>query len=210
MGKRQFTRFLDVQSDGILPALALLAVSFLLGGLLGCGFSASVSGGGNDTLAAYIKNYMAAVQAGLTQLPELLPLVWEVVRWPLFVLLLGFTALGIVGIPLLFAVRGFLFSFAVASFIRMFGAVGGALAFLLFGFTGLLALPVLFVLGVQSLTVSFAMFGRPFVKGKPSPLFDRAYIFRCGVCAAVLALCVLLEYIAVPALLGTIVHRFTA
>ena len=80
MGKRQFTRFLDVQSDGILPALALLAVSFLLGGLLGCGFSASVSGGGNDTLAAYIKNYMAAVQAGLTQLPELLPLVWEVVR----------------------------------------------------------------------------------------------------------------------------------
>lgn len=208
MRKRHFTRILDVPSGGRLSALAVLAAAFLLGGLVGCGLAASVSGGGNDTLAAYIQNYIAAAQAGITQPPELLPLVWEVARWPLLTLLLGFTALGIVGVPVLFAVRGFLFSFAVASFIRMFGTAGGGLAFLIFGFSGLLAVPVLFVLGVQSLTASFALAGRTISKGKRLPLYDRIYFFRCAICIGVLTLCVLLEYIAVPALLSTMADRF--
>ncbi len=207
MRKRHFTTILDVPSDGMLPALAVLAAAFLLGGLIGCGLAGSVNGGGNDTLAAYINHYMAAVQAGLTQLPDLIQLVWEVIRWPLLALLLGFTALGTVAIPVLFIVRGFLLSFAVASFIRMFGTTGAGLAFLLFGFTGLMAVPVLFVLGVQSLTASFALAGRVSAKGKRTPLYSRNYFFRCGLCSGVLAFCVLLEYFAVPAMLGTIAER---
>jgi len=207
MGKRHFARILDVPSSGILPALAVLAVAFLLGGLVGCGLAASVTGGGDDTLAAYIQNYISAAGTGITQPPELLAVVWEVARWPLLTLLLGFTALGVVGIPVLFAVRGFLFSFAVASFIRMFGAVGGGLAFLIFGITGLLAIPVLFVLGVQGLMAAFALVGRTLNQGKRTPVFSRAYFFRCGICIGVLALCVLLDYIAVPALLSAMAGR---
>jgi hypothetical protein len=208
MRKRHFARILDVPSSGMIPALIVLTAAFLLGGLVGCGLAASVTGGGNDTLAAYIKNYIAAAQAGITQPPELLPLVWEVARWPLLTLLLGFTALGVVGIPVLFAVRGFLFSFAVASFIRMFGAAGGALAFLVFGFTGLLAVPVLFVLGVQGLMASFTLTDQALIKGKRSPLYGRVYFFRCAICTGVLALCVLLEYIAIPALMSTMAGQF--
>ena len=39
----------------------------------------------------------------------------------LLALLLGFTALGLLGLPLLFAVRGFLLAFSIASFVRLFG-----------------------------------------------------------------------------------------
>lgn len=208
MRKRQFARFLDVPWNGMLPALLILAAAFLLGGLIGCGLAASVSGGGGDALSAYIKNYMTAAQAGITQPPELPALVWEAMRWPLLTLLLGFTAVGIVGIPVLFAVRGFLLSFAVASFIRMFGTAGAALAFLVFGVTGILAVPVLFILGVQGLTAAFALTDRVLNKGKRIPLFGRAYFFRCGICFCILFLCILLEYLAVPALLGTVAERF--
>lgn len=210
MGRRHFTRILDVPLGGMLPALVVLGAAFLLGGLIGCGLAASVGGGANDSLATYIQNYMAAAKAGITQPPELLPLVWEVVRWPLFALLLGFTALGVIGVPLLFFARGFLISFAVTSFVRMFGAAGGGLAFLFFGLTGLLAIPVLFVLGVQSFLTAIALAGRSRNQGKRlQPLYGRAFLVRCGICAAVLALCVLLEYFALPILLGALAGRFS-
>jgi hypothetical protein len=202
MRKRPLKKVLDVPSDGVLPALVVLACAFFLGALVGCGLAASVAGGGDDVLATYIRNYLAAAQAGLAQRPELLPLTWEILRWPLFVLLLGFSALGLLGIPILFGVRGFLLSFAAASFVKMFGAAGACLSFLLFGLSGLLTVPVLFVLGVQSLSVSFLWTGSVLKKGKNLPSYGRAYVSRCGVCAGVLAVSILLEHIAVPVLLG--------
>lgn len=207
MGKRQITRILDVPSAGTTPALLILTVSFLLGGLVGCALAASVGGAGSESLSAYIRNYIAASEAGLTTPPELLPLIWEVCRWPLMTMILGFTAVGIVGVPVLFAVRGFLFSFAVSAFVRMFGTSGEILAVLIFGFTGLLEIPVLFVLGVQSLSTAWTLTGRAFHFRMHLPGIGQSYILRCGICALVLAVCVLLKYIAVPAFLSTVAGR---
>ncbi len=208
MGKRRSTRMMDVPSSGFVPSLTVLAAAFLIGGLAGCAMAASVSGGGNDALAGYIQNYIAAARAGLAQPPELLPLVWEAARWPLLTLLLGFTALGVVGIPVLFATRGFLLCFAITSFFKMFGAAGGALAFLIFGISGLLAIPVLFVMGVQGLTASLSLADRFLNKVKRPLPYDRLYFFRCAVCMGVISLCVLLEMIAVPPLLGALAEHF--
>ena len=88
--------------------------------------AAQVGGGGHDSLAAYIEGYLAAAKSGSVVLsPGLLSVLWESVRWPLFAFLMGFTALGVLGIPTLFAVRGFLLSFAAAggiiAFTPMFG-----------------------------------------------------------------------------------------
>lgn len=207
MGKRQITRILDVPSAGTIPALLVLTVSFLLGGLVGCALAASVGGAGSESLSAYIRNYMAASEAGLTNPPELLPLIWEVSRWPLLTLILGFTALGVVGIPVLFALRGFLFSFAFSAFVRMFGTTGEILAVLIFGFTGLLEIPVLFVLGVQSFSSACNLTGRGPRLRMHMPVFSRSYFLRCGVCALVLGVCVLLKYIAVPAFLNIVAER---
>lgn len=207
MRKRQVKRILDMPpGDGVLPVLVVLSVSFLLGSLGGCLLAGSLSGDGTETLAAYIYNYLGAAQEGMTQLPGLLPAVWETVRWPLVTLLLGFSALGCLGLPVLFAVRGFLLAFTVSSFVRMFGAEGAALAFLLVGLTSLLALPVLFVMGVQSLQTALSLLDRILNKNKRPLVYRRFNLFQWGVCAGVLALCVLLEYIAVPALVGALAH----
>ena len=109
---------------------------------------------------------------------------------------------------MLFSIRGFLLSFAITSFVRMFGGVGGVLAFLTFGVTGLVAIPVLFVLGVQSLAAARLLAGRFLGDGKRSLPFGRAYWVRCGLCSAALCLCALLEYAAVPALVRLVAPLF--
>jgi len=127
----------------------------------------------------------------------LLPLIWQTVRWPLLALLLGFTALGVLGLPLLFVVRGFLLSFSIASFVRMFGTAGSLFAFLVFGISNSLAIPVLFVLGVQGLTTAAQAAGRTSERGGGKEIW-----MHCGACACALSLCVLLDYFIVPELVA--------
>lgn len=107
--------------------------------------------------------------------PALASLVWDTVRWPLLALLLGFTALGLLGLPLLFAVRGFLLAFSIASFVRLFGGAGCLLALLVFGVSGALSVPVLFVLGVQGLLAARVLAGRVWGDGKNPPPYGKLY-----------------------------------
>lgn len=193
----------DVPSAGIRPALAVIGISFFLGGLGGCILAACVEGSGGESLAAYLKGFLSAAREGTVSAPALLPLVWETVRWPLLAVLLGFTALGVLGLPLLFAMRGFLLSFSIASFVRMFGTAGSLLAFLVFGISGCVAIPTLFVLGLQSLTASRTLAGRFLGEGR-RVCYGRVFFVRCGLCACALAVGVLLEYFAVPALVSGI------
>ena len=189
-------------ADGAAPFLAVAAVFFFLGGLAGCLLAGSVDGGGQESLAAYVEGYLQAAQAGEASPPALAALVWETVRWPLLALLLGFTALGLLGLPLLFAARGFLLAFSIASFVRLFGGAGCLLALLVFGVGGAFTVPVLFVLGVQSLLTARTLAGRVWGEGKSAPLYGRTYWLRCGGCAAALCVCMLLDGFAVPALVS--------
>ena len=149
---------------------------------------------------------VAAAKSGSVVLsPGLLSVLWESVRWPLFAFLMGFTALGVLGIPTLFAVRGFLLSFAVSSFVRMFGGTGGILAFFAFGITGLAAVPALFVLGFAG---ARELAGRALSGKKGVFPFGRAYWVRCALCAGAVALSAVLEYWAVPALLCSVAGLF--
>ena len=148
-----------ISGDGLIPVLAVTAACFLLGGLVGCLLASHIGGGGQESLAAYVEGFLRAAQAGEITAPALASLVWDTVRWPLLALLLGFTALGLLGLPLLFAVRGFLLAFSIASFVRLFGGAGCLLALLVFGVSGALSVPVLFVLGVQGLLAARVLAG---------------------------------------------------
>lgn len=189
-------------ADGAAPFLAVAAACFLLGGLAGCLLAGSVGGGGQESLAAYVEGFLQAAQAGEISPPALAALAWETLRWPLLALLLGFTALGLLALPLLFAVRGFLLAFSIASFVRLFGGAGCLLALLVFGVGGAVSVPVLFVLGVQSFLAARILAGRVWGEGKAAPLYGRAYWLRCGGCAAALCVCMLLDGFAVPALVS--------
>lgn len=189
----------NVPLEGVAPALATTSICFFLGGLAGVVLAANVGGSGTDSLSAYIRAFLAAAKAGTTTAPTIIPLVWEVFRWPLFTIIFGFTALGLIGIPVLFTVRGFLLSFSISSFIHMLGGTGGLLALLVFGVSGLVAVPSLFILGVQGLAASRSLAGGVLGESRRNSPFGKAYFLRCGMCAGAFCVCVLLEYLVVPA-----------
>ena len=101
--------------------LAVLAACFLAGGLAGCLLSARTGEMGEAALTELLRAYVAQAALRPAEPAPLAVVLWETFRWPLLVLILGFTTLGLLFLPLVFAARGFLFSFAVTSFVRMLG-----------------------------------------------------------------------------------------
>ena len=207
--RKRIVGFWDMPSGGLTPALAVLSAAFAMGALAGLLLAAQVGGEGQESLSTYLQAYLEMARNGKASSPALAAALWTAVRWPLLTLLLSFTALGAVGIPAIFVVRGFLLSFAVSSFVRIFGGAGAILAFFAFGFTGLISLPVLFLLGVQGLLAAMALAGRVLVGGKSYPSHpNRAFWVRSGLCAAALAFSAALECWAVPALLASVADLF--
>lgn len=192
---------------GVTTALLVVSCAFVSGGIAGLLVASQVAGEGQTTLAAYIESYLAAAQQRTAAAPGFFAVALDLLRWPCLAVFMGFLSLGVVGVPILFAVRGFLLSFAVSSFVRMFGGAGGMLAFSAFGLTGLLAVPALFVLGVQSFDMALRRLSAG--AGKGSALPGSQYLVRCGSCFGALALCMLVEHWAVPALLGSLAPLFS-
>ena len=192
----------NVPREGIVPALVVLSACFMAGGLTGCLLAAQEGGAGETSLNHYLQAFLQAAGEGALDVPGLWAQVWETLRWPLFALLLGFTALGMLALPVLFAVRGFLLAFSIASFVRAFGGAGWLLACLVFGVGGMLSLPALFVLGVQSFLSARALAARVRGEGKGRVLWGRACLVRCALCGGAVCVCILLERAAVPALLS--------
>lgn len=184
--------------DG-LTQLAVLAVCFGLGALGGFLFS----GWSKDSLelSDYLLRYFEMAGQGSGVEPPLWSSVWELVRWPLAALLLGSTALGAVGIPMLMAARGFLLSYAAAVFGRMFGLPGVAASLAAFGVSAFVAVPVLFVAASDAFRQSI---GR--LSGERPPAWDlRAQAL--APCAGLLVLAAALQQTVMPALLTTICAR---
>lgn len=206
--RKRIIRMWSTPAGELFPSLLAVSVAFCVGGLVGLLMAAQVGGGGHESLSAYLQNYLTAVREGAAVSPALSTVLWETIRWPLFVFFMGFTALGILGIPTLFAIRGFLLSFAVASFVRMFGGSGGLLAFFSFGITGLVTVPTLFILGVQGFLSARQLAGRTLSGRKGALPFGKLYFVRGGLCAGVLAFSILLEYWAVPSLLEAVAPLF--
>ena len=192
----------SVPREGIVPALILTSACFLAGGLAGCLLAAQVGGAGETSLTGYLEAFLQASGQGAVELPALWTQIWDTFRWPLFALLLGFTALGVLGLPVLFSIRGFLFAFSIAAFVRAFGGAGWLLALLVFGVGGALALPALFVLGVQSFLSARALAARVRGEGTGHVLWGRACLTRCALCLGCVLGSILLERAVVPALLA--------
>ena len=180
--------------------LTALGCAFLLGGLLGSVLASLISGQAAQALESFLRDYLSAAQ-GADVSVELWPMVWEQGRFYLGTALLGVTALGVVGLPVLFFARGFLFSFSVAAFCRVFGPAGLAPAFLLFGLPAFLWAPVLFLAGVQCLEGALALLRRTLGEGRSPLPYSSAYWGRLAAYGLGLCVCVVLEWMAAPALL---------
>lgn len=178
-------------------ALVLLALAFLAGGAAGCVLAALSSSADVEELSDYLTGYLALARDG--SLPRgLWAVLWGQVRYPLAAAVLSVTALGVVGLPVLFAVRGFFLSFPAACFCQVFGGRGLLPAFVLFGLPALLWAPTLFSLGVPGFLSALQRLRRP-AGERGWPPCNRGWL--AGLCAGLTLAAGLLEYWVVPVLL---------
>ena len=188
--------------SGETAAIMILGALFMLGGLGGCLAASFVRGQSGAALEEYLRAYLALAQGGSIQL-SLGTVIWDQIRFPLVMLLLGFTAAGVVCIPAVFCVRGFLFSFSVACFCRLFGWAGGVPAAFIFGFPALLWTPAFFVLGMQAMAASYDVLRQCRGEGCDPAFFRMRYWQRCALCVLALAACAAVVYLVLPSLVGT-------
>lgn len=186
------------ERDMRLP-LAVLAGCFLAGSLAGLVLAGQAGGADDGTLSALLQTFLERSAAQTPQAAPVPVLIWECFRWHLLVFVLGFTSLGLLFLPAVFALRGFSLAFAIGAFVRMFGGAGGLLAMAVFGVTGAVSLPALFVLGVQGMAASRALASRFLGESRKDLPYGRTFFLRCALCAGGLCVCVLLESTAVPA-----------
>lgn len=199
MGKRIRKKW-DLPSEQGVSLLAL-GSSFLLGGCVGCLTAALSSGEGAGILCEYLSDYL--ILAGQGGLPsELWPALWGQLKYLLAVMVLGFTVIGVLGIPLLMGIRGFFLAFSAACFVRVFGSAGAFPAFILFGLPALLWAPALFLAGVQSWSGALALLHRMIGDGGRRGFYLGTLDWgRAGLCVGLTLGCGLLEYWVVPVLL---------
>lgn len=198
MGMR-IRKKLDLPSEQR-TTLALLSIAFLIGGTAGCLLAVLSGKASADELSRYLADYLALAQGG--ELPRgLWLLVWDQVKYLLAALILGVTALGIVGLPILFGVRGFFLSFPAACFCRVFGGRGLFPAFVLFGLPALLWAPALFLVGVPGFLSAQELMRRSLGEGRGGVPLNGAYWCRAGLCVCLVLVAGLLEYWVVPVLL---------
>lgn len=186
-------------SEGV-SALVVTAAFFALGSLLGGFVSVAATGSGSNTVYPYLEGFLDVIRGDRLLYPDLLQFLWLSLRWPLAAFVLGFSSLGLLGLPLLSGARGFLFSFAVGVFAHALGPQGLMTTFLLFGASGLISVPVFLLISTQSFLAARSLASRG--PGKSEFPYDRAYILRC--CFSVVLLCVglILEWYFIPEFLA--------
>lgn len=197
MGRRKKWK-VDLLS-GQAAALILLSALFLIGSVIGC-VTAGLIRDPSGALLDYVRGCLELLTHD-DAAPRFISVLWGTFRFPVVAVLLGFTALGVAGIPVLFAVRGFLMCYAVAVFYRILGLAGLVLGLILFGFSALIWMPVLSYLGCRGLLRAYGLFRRASGDGRYSLRNSGTFLISCGACAVALCLCAMLECLVVPILL---------
>ena len=181
----------------------LLAGSFCAGSVLGCVAAGWFRDPGGE-LSDHVYAYLAAATEKLF-VPGYFAAFWQTVRLPLMVAVLGFSALGVLGIPVLFLFKGFALCYAVSVFYRLLGPEGIVPAVILFGMSAFVWLPVLLRLGGRGLVGSYGLLRRAAGDGKFPMGYNGGFLVCCGICAAALCLCAGMECLVVPRLLQKVV-----
>lgn len=184
-------------AEGV-SALVVTAAFFAFGTTVGCLLAFRATEGGAEALNTFLEHFLSLAQDGRMVFPDFFQLFWRCIRWPMTVFLLGFSVLGILGVPILSGLRGFFLAFSAASFSRAYGRAGLTAAFLLVGIPAIAAIPAFFLLSVQSFSSACALAARSSGQGRRELPYGREYFFRCGLCAAALLLSLLLECYLVP------------
>lgn len=191
-----------IEGDGGLSCLIVLGVCLFLGLLFGLLFASL--GQVSTELSDYLQSYFAYAGDGGPWRPAIWSVIWELSRWPLAALVFGFTTLGVFCVPALLLARGFLLSYSVCIFIRIFGFEGFLAALTVFGVMALLGLPVLLAVSCQAFRSALERLGGA-ERGVVSLHQNLAVL---GPAAGLLAVGTVLQWAVMPSLLQVVCTRF--
>lgn len=189
--------------------LFLCGILFLFGCIAGTIAAGSVSDG--TSLNATVNQYLSDFAADTTMKPDLLNATVEAYKYHLAAIFLGFSILGVVCIPLLFAVRGFFLCFTTSTIIRLFGAKGILLTLSMFGISTMITVPCFFIISITafnaSLYVARQAISRTFKISAPP--INRRTLVVCGICMIVLLLSALIDTYLSPYLISLAASRIS-
>lgn len=186
-------------------SVLLVAGCFLTGGVFGCLFAAFASGESVEELGRYLADYLALIEADRVTWSAV-SVIWNHGRWLLGCIIFGLSGLGVIVLPVLFGMRGFLLAFGVSCFVRIFGGTGLIPATILFGIPAVLWLPALFLTGSHCLKGSARALRRSAGDRNILPGNSRSYRICVAVSIFLFVLCVILECSLLPALLPSAVR----
>lgn len=179
--------------------LSILLISFLIGGFFGFLFSTRIVSEGEGSLAHFFQDYFRTIETQTLKSNFLLS-VWTNLKIPLYTFLFGFSLLGTLGIPLLLAMEGFFFTFPIATLCRLFGVQGIVPSFFLFCIPTLLQLPVLLLLGIQSVRSAHLLWQR----AKPEEFFPSGSFTKLSFSLFLVCLSIAFDYCILPLLLEAV------
>lgn len=191
------------ERDGELLSLLILGGCFFLGMLTGLFFA--TLGEASEELSSYLRDYFQSAGGTGAWRPAIWSVIWDLVRWPLASLVLGFTALGVVCVPALLIARGFLLSYSVSLFLCLFGDGGLWAALAVFGVTALLVLPALFAVSCDAFRSSLARLGH---SQEMAVISLRQKLAMLVPSAGLVAVAAVLQWTVMPALLEAVCVRF--
>lgn len=188
-------------SEGVV-ALAVTALFFALGSLLGLVTSSSVSLDGIAVMHAYLERFLSHVQENGLIRPELFSFLWQVIRWPFWALLFGFSSFGLVGLPILNGMRGFFLAFSVGAFVQTYGHNGAVAALVLLGIPAFISVPAFFLLSAQSFSAAYRSMLRISAQNKRELPYHHIYLLRCVFSVILIGISASLEWYLVPEIVG--------
>ena len=128
-------------------ALLVLGLAFATGALLGLLAASLIGQESCESLERFLRSYVYLTPTTPATWGGYLRTLWYFARLPLLLLLIGFSALGVLVIPVALLWKGFSFSFAVSALVLLYGVPGLVVAAVCFGLADLVFVPVLFWVG---------------------------------------------------------------
>jgi len=172
---------------------------------MGQAFSSAAAETTGQELTTYLRGYLSLEPelSGRTAVSALV----LYFRYPLLALLLGYSSIGVILLPMTAAAFGFFLSFSVCCFAAAFGSDGVLLALAVFGVRCLISLPCFFLLAVSAWenSAALASFGRG--RRTASVHRGRFYWQRTGLCTAALLAGACFEWFCSPWLLRLVLER---
>jgi uncharacterized membrane protein SpoIIM required for sporulation len=188
----------DVSGDGVSAGLVLCSALFVVGCIVGVAAAGILSP--DESLRAYL---LAPPDAAFLQR------LFSGAKYPLIALFFAFSALGVVGVPALGAVRGFFLCFTMSGFVRVFGAPGIPLALALVLPGAIISVPCLFIISEQAFKSSAQLLRACVGTARSAPPFAGRFVPRVFGCAILLVFSALAESMWIPTLAAHLASRLS-